>query len=658
MCAKLSSRDGCRLRASGTGHGGACGSVDLPHGDLGEDDRTGVVRQVRPSARAFASLFVRRDVARATAIVAYDFVAWTVAVTFAVFERYDFRVSHIDVGRLATAAPAGAVLAIAASAVVGLYAGRWTVGSLDEVPALSASVVLGTIGLFAADSVWWANPLPRSSVIGAGFIALVLMGAGRLAWRTAGDRRLRPSDEASRMIVFGAGEAGMASVRAMLRQPSSPYLPVAFLDDALNQRNLRYMGVRVMGGRGDIARVATTVSADTMLIAIPSAGREVFLPLTQAAEAAGLDVKVLPPLTEFVGVDVQIDDIRDVQEEDILGRRVVHTDVESIAGYLTGKRVLVTGAGGSIGSELCRQISRFGPLELVKLDRDESALHAVELSIAGRALLDSPDLVVMDIRDGEGLRDLFTARRPQVVFHAAALKHMPLLERHPGEAVQTNVWGTRNVLEAAAAVGVEHFVNISTDKAADPISVLGYSKRITERLTAAYGDSNPGVWVSVRFGNVLGSRGSMLPTFRGQVAAGGPITVTDPQATRYFMLIREAVELVIQAGAIGRNGEALVLDMGDAVRIDDVARRVARFSRRKIDIVYTGLRDGEKLHETLLSVDEVGSRPFHPLISHVAVPPLRGGLDGISCRGPADEISDRLRALARAADGVQDVPLP
>jgi FlaA1/EpsC-like NDP-sugar epimerase len=246
----------------------------------------------------------------------------------------------------------------------------------------------------------------------------------------------------------------------------------------------------------------------------------------------------------------------------------------------------------------------------------------VQLSIEGRALLDSPDLVLLDLRDQPRLARLFAERRPEVVFHAAALKHQPLLEQHPGEAVKTNVWGTLSVLEAAVEAGVDRFVNISTDKAADPCSVLGYSKRIAERLTAHVATEAEGTYLSVRFGNVLGSRGSMLGTFHAQIEAGGPITVTHPEVTRYFMTVEEAVQLVIQAGAIGRDGEALVLDMGQPVAIADVARRLAELAERPVEIVYTGLRPGEKLHEVLLGEDEPDNRPVHPLVSHVEVPPL------------------------------------
>ena len=302
-------------------------------------------------------------------------------------------------------------------------------------------------------------------------------------------------------------------------------------------------------------------------------------------------------------------------------------DLQQISDYLVNRRVLVTGAGGSIGSELCRQLARFNPAELIMLDRDESALHEVQLSIHGRALLNTPQTVLADIRDAETIKHIFNTRKPEVVFHAAALKHLPLLETYPSEAYQTNVLGTLTLLDASAQAGVGVFVNISTDKAANPISVLGYSKRIAERITAHFGmNVSSGKYMSVRFGNVLGSRGSVLMSFRDQIANGGPLTVTHRGVTRYFMTVSEAVQLVIQAGAIGKSGEALVLDMGTPVSIYDVAKQLVANSGKPVEIEIVGLRAGEKVHEELFGEGEEDARPLHPLISHVPVPPINLGL--------------------------------
>jgi dTDP-glucose 4,6-dehydratase len=360
-----------------------------------------------------------------------------------------------------------------------------------------------------------------------------------------------------------------------------------------------------------------------LLVAIPSIDGEFLTQITKDAERCGLIVKVLPAVDQLLAGDISVDDIRDLTEADLLGRHQIALDLSSIAQYLTGRRVLVTGAGGSIGSELCRQLSKFNPKELMMLDRDESALHEVQLSITGSAMLDTPDVILCDIRDQIGLEKIFVARRPEVVFHAAALKHLPMLEQYPIEAFKTNVIGTLNVVRACKLVSVTRFVNISTDKAADPISILGYSKRIAEKITSTTTDGQTGVYVSVRFGNVLNSRGSVLTTFREQISRGGPVTVTHPDVTRFFMTIPEAVQLLIQAGALGSQTEVLVLDMGNPVRILDVAQRMIAQSQKKIEIKFSSLRVGEKIDEDRLGAGEDDRRPFHKLISHTNVPMMR-----------------------------------
>ena len=581
-----------------------------------------------------------------------DAAAWAVALLFATVVRFDFDVDEVYFrGWLVIAVLAGLTQA-AAGFACGLYTGRFRFGSFDEVAGLAVATSLATIVLFGLNVMTPGDyAVPRSAVVAGGVTAAVLMGAVRYMWRLIWERGRRPTgDDCERILVFGAGDGGAQVLNAMLADPHSPYLPVALLDDNPAKRNLRIRGVRVVGTRDRMAEAAVTHRAQSLLIAIPSASAELVSELTDQALAADLTVKVLPPVRELFGGDVGVADIREVTEADLLGRHEVAIDLPSIAGYLTGRRVLVTGAGGSIGSELCRQVHRLGPSELIMVDRDESALHAVQLSIEGRALLDSPNLVLLDIRDQARLVRLFNERRPEVVFHAAALKHQPLLERHPGEAVKTNVWGSMAVLEAAASTGVLRFVNISTDKAADPCSVLGYSKRIAERLTAYVASQAEGTYLSVRFGNVLGSRGSMLGTFHAQIDAGGPVTVTHPEVSRYFMTVEEAVQLVIQAGAIGRDGEALVLDMGQPVVIADVARRLAELAERPVEIVFTGLRPGEKLHEVLLGQDEPDHRPVHPLVSHVDVPPLYPeDAYRLEPTEPAPVVIEQLRALCSAA---------
>ena len=370
--------------------------------------------------------------------------------------------------------------------------------------------------------------------------------------------------------------------------------------------------------------MAKELDATALVVALPQADAELIRELTEVATAAGLDVLTLPRLRDIIGGQPTPHDLRDVNLEDLLGRRPITMDSTVVAEQIAGRSVLITGAGGSIGSELARQIARFSPEKLYLLDRDESGLHATQLSLTGQGLLQGDEVILADIRDLDAMRTVFRATLPDLVFHAAALKHLPLLESFPLEAFKTNVLGTLNVLTAAAEVGVGTVVNISTDKAADPCCVLGYSKRIAERLTASFSDSEPGSFVSVRFGNVLGSRGSVVHAFAAQIEEGGPITVTHPDVRRFFMLIPEACQLVLAAASIGTDGEVMVLEMGEQVKILEVANTLIRLSGRKdIDIIYTGLRPGEKLSEDLLSRHEDRRATTNPLITSVEVPTLR-----------------------------------
>ncbi|MFP4511834.1 MAG: polysaccharide biosynthesis protein [Acidimicrobiales bacterium] len=576
-----------------------------------------------------------------------DSAAWVAAVWVATWLRYEFAIPSHAAGGIVVAAFAAVALHLLIAQFTRIYRRRWRYASYEEVVALVWTVLASGVLLVVVNRLILDTAVPTSSSMGAGVGALVLMAAGRLAWRGLDARRRRPNRrDAAPVLVFGAGEAGRQLVAQMVNDPASAYVPVGLLDDDPAKANLVVNKVPVRGTRYDLERVATDLDATMLIIAVPSVGGELVRDLYDEALGLGLAVRVLPSVRELID-GVALSQVREVSNADLLGRGGITTDMDSIAHYLAGKRVLVTGAGGSIGSELCRQLRRFDPAELVMVDRDESGLHGVQMSIEGRALLDDPTLVVADVRDRDRMVEVFARFRPQVVFHAAALKHLSLLEMHPSEAVKTNVAGTQMLLELSAEVGVERFVNISTDKAANPTSVLGYTKRIAERLTAEMARRSDGVFVSVRFGNVLGSRGSMLGTFEAQIAAGGPITVTHPEVARYFMTTAEAVELVIQAGAIGRDGEVLVLDMGEPVRIDDVARRLIAASDRPLRIVYTGLRPGEKLREDLWAEGEVDDRPFHPLISHVSVAPIAPTLVEDLLATPADEVDAVLRRAHR-----------
>jgi FlaA1/EpsC-like NDP-sugar epimerase len=558
---------------------------------------------------------------RAAILIAVDASAWAIAVVVAVLLRYDLLLLTVPLRVVAITAATAATLQVLSGLALHNYSGRHRLCSYPELLTLGLSALPPAVLLFAWLSLADPRPVARSVPLIALPLAIVLMLAARAVLRGIRDRRQLPDSAAQHpAIVFGAGEAAEQLVRSMNRSPGSTFRAVAILDDDPHKSHRRIDGVPVVGTRRDIATAAARYGARRLVIAVPSAGPGLVREIDEAGLSAGLEVFALPPVSELIGGSATAVQLREVTEEDILGRRPIQLDLSAIQASLTGRVVLVTGAGGSIGSELCRQIAAFEPRRLVMLDRDESALHAAQLSISGRALLEGDDLELADIRDVDRLAEVFQRARPDVVFHAAALKHLSLLEMYPQEAWKTNVLGTLNVLRAAEAAGVGTFINISTDKAANPTCVLGYSKRITERLTSEVGRQAIGTFASVRFGNVLGSRGSMLGTFTAQIEAGGPVTVTHPEVTRFFMTIPEAVQLVLQASTFASDGEVLILDMGEPVSIDAVARRLIERSGRHVRVVHTGLRRGEKLHEELLGEGEADHRPNHPLITQAAVP--------------------------------------
>ena len=588
-----------------------------------------------------------------------DAVLWLIVLPLATFARFDFDWSRVDAQGFVTAVGIAIVVHLLAGFATGIYLGRRKLASFEEVAWVAATAMFPVVALFGL--LWLAsgdNPVPRSAILASGAYQVVGALAFRYLVRVVAETRRRTTQPRSeRVIVFGAGEAGEEVVRALREDASSDLLPVAFLDDDPAKARLRLLGLRIQGDRSSISEAAAKHQAGIMLIAMPSAPHDTVLALADLAQHAGLAVRVLPSVDKFLTAPVTVKDIRELTLADFLSREEVRLDLDEVAGYLSDKTVLVTGAGGSIGAQLCETIRPFAPKRVVMLDHAENSLHALQMRLEGRALLSDPDLVLADVRDAAAMRAVMQIHRPDVIFHAAAHKHVTFLERHPDEAVKTNVLGTLNVLAAAWDVGVERFVNISTDKAAEPVSVLGVTKRLAERLTAHYGQLGGGVFMSVRFGNVLGSDGSVIPTFREQLAAGEPLTVTHPEVTRYFMTIPEAVRLVVEAGAVGTGGDVLVLEMGEPVKILELAYRVAAEVSPGVrpEVVFTGLRQGEKLHETLFSRhDENLDRP-HELLWRFAVPPLDPGfLDSLTATDGSADLTPRLQALVGA--GLADRP--
>ncbi|WFE65656.1 nucleoside-diphosphate sugar epimerase/dehydratase [Micromonospora sp. WMMD714] len=581
--------------------------------------------------------------AKTLSLLTLDTASWCAGFLVASWARYEFGITPRQCASALGAAGVCAVVHAALEQVRFTARGRHPVGSVGDARDLGGIVLMTAVVALAALLPMTDRPVPASVPVLGAAVALLAMGGGRVFYRWRRDRDARPARSADRTLIYGVDAASERLIRVLLGDPASGYLPVGLLDDDPERQGLRVAGLRVLGGRNELTQAVRRTRASTVIFSINGSDAALMRDVRSRTLQSGAAFKVLPPVRELLDRPVTADAVRDLQLTDLLGRaqRVAELTVERSG--LAGRRVLVTGAGGSIGSELCRQIARCDPGELMMLDRDESALHALQMSLHGRALLDGPELILADIRDADAITRIIAERQPDIVFHAAALKHLTLLQRHPGEAIKTNIQGTVNVLEACRDVA--EFVNISTDKAANPISVLGYSKRITERLTAHYADRYDGAFLSVRFGNVLSSRGSVLTAFQAQVRAGLPITVTHPDVTRYFMTLQEAVHLVLQAAVVGRGGEALVLDMGEPVRIAEVAQRLAAEAPKPPEIVFTGLRPGEKLHEDLFGVDEIDSRPLHPLISHVRVPPLAPAeLAGLDPYGEPEELVKRLAA--------------
>ncbi|WP_291431972.1 nucleoside-diphosphate sugar epimerase/dehydratase [Deinococcus sp.] len=485
----------------------------------------------------------------------------------------------------------------------------WQRVGVPDLMTLARASGVSTLIMFALGFILrgWLL-LPRSVPIMAGILGFLLMCGVRIVARILAENvRIRDTAEQKRVLIVGAGDAGSLIAREMQRHPEAGLQPIGFLDDDPLKKRQSIVGLPVFGHVQELSTVATRENAQEVLIAVPSATGEFIREVVKLASEAKLRYRIIPGVFEILSGDVNISQIRDVNLEDLLRRPPVQLDTAEIAGYLKDRTVLVTGAGGSIGSEIVRQLVLFGPRLIVLFGRGENSIFSIQQEL----LRSYPEVkqvaLIGDVRDEARLRAAFEEFRPEVVFHAAAHKHVPLMERTPSEAVLNNIMGTRNVVGLCLEYGTLRLVNVSTDKAVNPTSVMGASKRVAEMAVSAGAAraSSHQAFVSVRFGNVLGSRGSVVPTFMAQIRQGGPITVTHPEMVRYFMTIPEAARLVLQAGGLAENGKVYVLNMGDPVKISDLAQDVIRLSgATNVDIVYSGIRPGEKLYEELLTSSE------------------------------------------------------
>ncbi len=573
-----------------------------------------------------------------------DIVVLAVAFAVATFVRFDGLPPTPMLKRLVFLAPYVGMLQFAILYAVGVPRIAWRyvalrdIGRIFVAVALSAGVVLG-VRLLAGE-LHGEHAVAQYAAVPIGIIlidfALAFGGiAGvRVLWRIRTERVSRArhrlatnAPPAMRTLLVGAGQAGVQVVRELARRPDLGIVPVGFVDDDPQKKGSVIHGMEVFGNANDIADIAKKHQVHDVLITIASAGPGEIRRIVDLCKCAEVNVKIIPGIHEIIDGRVEVNRIRNVSIEDLLGRDSVKLDMELLRPFMANRVVAVTGAGGSIGSELCRQVARLGPAKLLLIEQAEPALFEITRELGQQVSPDRLHAAICDVKDRARVAYLLKTHQPAVIFHAAAHKHVPLMEANPGEAIKNNVLGTRVVAEESDRAGVDTFVLVSTDKAVNPTSVMGATKRVAEVLIQGLSTNSKTRYVGVRFGNVLGSAGSVIPIFRDQIRKGGPITVTHPEMTRYFMTIPEASQLVMQAGAMAEGGEIFVLDMGEPVKIVDLARDLIEFSglvpEEDIDIVFTGVRPGEKLFEELGFDAEKMEKTRHPKIYTGKLAPVK-----------------------------------
>lgn len=542
--------------------------------------------------------------------------------------------------------------------VTGFYNSLWRYASVQDAVEIFKGVTLSSI--LAVSAVFFLRqftPIPRSIFVLDWFLLFALLATSRLLWRIWRETYVvGRSSEGPRTLIVGAGEAGSLLLKEIRRQPHAAYNVCGFVDDDPEKRGMKLHGIPVLGSAKQLKTLIIANEIEDVIIAMPSADGKTLRNIMDSCKNANVNFKTLPSIGELIDGTLTVSQIKNVEIEDLLGRETVVLDRELIGGYLTGKRVLVSGAGGSIGSEICRQVAQFGPAKLILLDQAETPLYEIEKELVARFPHVRIMPLIADVRDRGKIMLAFDEFAPEVVFHAAAYKHVPMMEYNPSQAVLNNVFGSCNIADAAHEFKVRNLVMISTDKAVNPTNVMGATKRAAEIYIQALSRVSSTRFTTVRFGNVLGSNGSVIPLFKEQIARGGPVTVTDKRVIRYFMTIPEATQLVLQAGSMGSGSEILVLDMGDPVRIIDLAEELIRLSGLTpyvdIDIVVTGLRPGEKLFEELL-IDGEGVLPTaHSKIKvlapvHIDLQPVRDELDRLYEASRSDSVHELMESLKR-----------
>jgi len=542
-----------------------------------------------------------------------DIIAIVTSLYLSFFLRFDMGISSYYLKNIWIFTITFLIVKLAVFYFFGLYHISWSYVSLHDmlavVKAVTLSVaLLGTSIFFLGKNLTDFLIFPRSVIAIDYLLTLMFIGGIRIAKRCYLQINFKEQNDCERVLIVGAGDAGERIVREMEKDKRGRYYPLAFVDDNPAMRKVAIRGVKVLGTRREIPKLVQKLQIDMVLIAIPSASSKVMQDIVFLAQKSGVkNIRIIPKLSDLISGNIKINDIREIELDDLLGRKPITIDTDSINKYLKDKRVIVTGAGGSIGSELVRKIATFHPAEILLFEIDETDLFYLTNEITEQFPNIHP--VLGDVTDADKVKKVFESFKPHIIFHAAAYKHVPMMEYYPDEAVKVNVLGTKTFAEAAAECSsVEKFVMISTDKAVNPTSVLGATKRVAEYIIRSLNTNSETTFIAVRFGNVLGSRGSVVPVFQRQIKRGGPITITHPDMQRYFMTIPEATVLVLQAAAIGNGGEVYVLDMGEPVKILDLAETLIHLSgfepNRDIPIVFTGMRPGEKLFEEILTAEE------------------------------------------------------
>jgi len=574
----------------------------------------------------------------------------------ALFIRFEGNLDSRYYNILLTYMPMIIVIRLGTFYMFGLYNRLWRYASINELLAICGAVTVSSLIIFIYMFLT-GSTLPRSVHVLSWFLNIGFIGASRLVLRIMHYLRQKHSEQCAKVLIIGAGDAGAMIAREINHRYCTTKRLVGFIDDDQYKNKQRLFGVKVLGNRKDIRRIVSEHRIDEIIIAMPSAGGSTIREIIYECKKTKCALKTLPGIYELIDGDVTVQQLRNVEVEDLLGRDPVKLDVGKIAGYLKGKRVLVTGAGGSIGSELCRQIAKMSPKSLILLGKGENSIYEINSELKGKYKHLNLEPIIADVRDKERIHTIFAEIKPEVVFHAAAHKHVPLMESQPVEAVRNNIFGTKTVAEAADEFRVDAFVMISTDKAVNPTSVMGATKRVAELIIQNLSKKSNTKFVAVRFGNVLGSRGSVIPLFKKQIAKGGPITITHPDMQRYFMTIPEASQLVLQAGAMANGGEVFVLDMGKPVKIVDMANDLIELSglvpNKDIKLEFSGLRPGEKLFEELLTAEEGTASTKHQKIfmanlKVVDEEVLRQGLVALQASKHSDEAIQALDVLLPA----------